>query len=70
MFLIQLIYETFMLYVTIGICLSIFHCFGILYVINYVDDKKDITITDIINQTLTCVFEWPSILYTFLNKNK
>ena len=70
MFLIQLIYETFMLYVTIGICLSIFHCFGILYVINYVDDKKDITITDIINQAFTCIFEWPSILFAFLNRNK
>lgn len=70
MFLIQLIYETFMLYVTIGICLSIFHCFGILYVINYVENDKDISVTDIVNQVFTCIFEWPSILFTFLTRNK
>ena len=68
--LLELIIEAFYLYIIMGMCLAVFHCFGIFYVINYIDDSKEITVIDIINQTLTCVFEWPSILYTLLNKNK
>ena len=52
------------IYVSIGMCFAIAHCFAVMYAVNFIDSELDdeLTISEIIHQTIVWIFDWPRVI--------
>ena len=56
------------LYMTLGMCFAVCHCFILMLAINMGDSEstKELTIHEMISQVFSWIMEWPFILQTLV----
>lgn len=62
---IMTVFINFMIiYVSIGMCFALAHCFAMMYAVNFIDNELDdeLTISAIIHQTIVWIFDWPRVI--------